>query len=169
MTAALQKSNDRDLVRAVASANETTSIAFKQMAHLLSLDLTPPALAGAFDTLKDWDDVVSDLIKSARERLLTLLKSDGEKTTDAGTLRLNVDGWALEARPQSTNYDAKRLEALLRAKGLSVDTYMTREVSYSVSPDGVARLLADGVATLDELNTTKPEARFNVMRPKKVS
>lgn len=133
---------------------------------ILSQDNLPvPVLAETFDMLKGYEDAVSDVAGVARGKLLDLLKEQG---SGESSLKLTVGGWELSARPRKTGLDAKKLEALLRAKGIDPTNYMTTKVSYEVDPARVPLLTADGKLSQAELDTCVPPTEYNLMRPKKV-
>jgi len=128
-------------------------------------NLPAPVLAETFDMLKGYEDAVSDVAGVARGKLLDMLK---EKGSGESSLKLTVGDWELSARPRKTGLDAKKLEAVLRAKGIDPTNYMTTKVTYEVDPTRAPLLIADGKLTQAELDTCVPPIEYNLMRPKKV-
>lgn len=132
---------------------------------LSQTNLPVPVLAETFDMLKGYEDAISDVAGVARGKLLDLLK---EKGSGESSLKLTVGDWELSARPRKTGLDAKKLEALIRAKGIDPTNYMTTKVTYEVDPARTELLIADGKLTQAELDTCVPPIEYNLMRPKKV-
>lgn len=128
-------------------------------------NLPVPVLAETFDMLKGYEDALSDVAGVARGKLLDMLKEQG---SGESSLKLTVGEWELSARPRKTGLDSKKLEALLRAKGIDPAAYMTAKVTYEVDPTRTELLTRENRVTQDELNTCIPPTEYNLMRPKKV-
>ncbi len=152
----------------VQTAETSFNNAFTAFAAALSHELTPKVLVPVFMSLKLAEDNLEDLKVNVRNRMLAFILQNGKVATETGTKRVETDGWLLEARPQKTGVDAKKLEAALRARDLPVEKYMTATVTYSVDEEGIGKLLGEGKLTKDELETCKHEVKFNVQRPKRV-
>ena len=90
----------------------------------------------------------------------------GAIVTEGGTRRLVEGGWQLEIRPRNDKPQSKNVEALLRAKGLSPDTYMGRKVTYEYVPEMLSTLLHSGDVTQDELAACKGPESWTVITPK---
>jgi hypothetical protein len=141
---------------------------FKALAGLLATDQPPEVLSQVFDTLKEWSSNISDLEKNARTRLLEAIQEKGEVKTEAGSKTLEVGGWLLELRPQRGGYNAKKVEALIRAKGLEPKRYMVQEVIYKLDTELLNQAVAQAALTPAELETCKDEQTFALQRPKRV-
>lgn len=128
-------------------------------------NLPAPVLAETFDMLKGYADAIDDVAGVARSKLLDMLK---EKGSGESSLKLVVGDWELSARPRKTGLDAKKLESLLRAKGIDPTAYMTTKVTYEVDPTRTELLTRDNRLTQAELDTCVPPLEYNLMRPKKV-
>lgn len=92
----------------------------------------------------------------------------GKVVTEAGTKRLERDGFSWEIRPTKTGYDPKKVEAGLRAQGLNPAEHMTTEVSYSVDVPKLDALVAAEKLTADELKDWKYDPSWAVQPPKKL-
>lgn len=141
---------------------------FKALAKYLSTPLTKPEMAEVFDQLKVWEEDFEALAKNARDSILALIKADGQKVTDTGTLRLEVGGWKLEAQPQRTGYDAKKVEAFLRGRQMDPANYMDAEITYKVNPGKLLVLIQSGKLSEAEAETLKHDLSYRVIRPKRV-
>ena len=164
-TAALTKSKPAAIVPSEAMQKAGADYLTAASLILSQDNLPVPVLAETFDMLKGYEDAISDVAGVARGKLLDLLREQG---SGESSLKLTVGGWELSARPRKTGLDAKKLEALLRAKGIDPTMYMTTKVSYEVDPARVPLLTADGKLTQAELDTCVPPLEYNLMRPKKV-
>lgn len=143
-------------------------VGFKALARYLSSPLTKPEMAAAFDQLKVWEEDFEALAKSARDSVLNLIKTEGERVTDTGTLRLETDGWRLEAQPQRTGYDSKKVEAFLRGRQMDPANYMDTEIIYKVNPGKLLVLIQTGKLSEAEAETLKHDLSYRVIRPKRV-
>lgn len=132
---------------------------------LSQTSLPTPVLVETFDQLKGYEDAVADVVGVARGKLLDIVKAQGSGDS---SLKLNVGGYEVSARPRKTGLDAKKLEALLRAKGMDPAAHMTTKVTYEVDAAKAEVLVGMGKLTSDELNTCIPPLEYNLMRPKKV-
>ena len=130
--------------------------------------LAPTEVAAAYETLYTVEKALERTMSMAKAHLVTLLKQQGEKVTDAGTLRMEYGGFTVEARPTRTGYDPKKLEALLSAKGQPLNRFMEQRVTYAVSDDGIKRALEQRVLTTAELDTVKYGESFSLQPLKPV-
>ena len=65
-----------------------------------------------------------------------------------------------------SGYDPKKIEALLRAKGMSPQGIMQQEIKYTMAEDTIAKMA--GKTTPAELEACKHDAKYSVLRPKTV-
>jgi hypothetical protein len=169
----VKKEESKEIQKTISPAQiqlveEVVNSSLTKVAELLTLDLKPGVLTDLFASLKQWEDNLKDLAQNGRDRLLSQVLIKGDVVTAAGTRRWEVDGWELEARPQRTGIDSKKLEALLRAKNLDPSKHMESVITYKVSDLGVSNLLKDKLATQDEIEACHYELAYNLQRPKKV-
>ncbi len=80
-----------------------------------------------------------------------------------------VEGWHLEARPQhgEGSIDHKKLEGLLRAKGLDPTHYMDTVITFKFNPDKVDTIRTK--LSQAELDTCKMQMSYAVQRPKRIN
>lgn len=153
---------------ALQVATESMQVGLRGAADVLSHELAPLELAAVQGKLKGWSDAIEALCKSARDRMLALIKEKGQKETDAGTLRYREGGMVFEARPLKTGLDPKKVEALLRAKGVThIEQYMTPTISYTMNDATRSLILRDGKMTEAELDTCRYGESYAVQTPKK--
>lgn len=124
---------------------------------------------------------VADII---RGRALAAMQAAPTEVTPNGTIKVKyitlTGAMAVkEARNQKSGLDPKLVEAQLRARSLSVQTYMQEQVKFGIIDSDLAkatntktteqRLLDDGVFTYDELQTLKHKPQLAVYPSKMVS
>lgn len=133
------------------------------------LTATPPEVTAVMVQLKTWTKAIKDISDVARALLIAHLQKEGKQTTEKGSLGLEVGGFKLEARPTRTGYDAQKVEALLRAKELSLDTYMDKDIRYVLNETRLESAVVAGVLSKDEVETCRYEVSYALQTPKKVS
>lgn len=149
-------------------SNQILTAGLKALADHLSQDLTTFQLVNAYEVVKDMGDVVSDLSSNARDRMLKRIEQEGVVVTEKGTMRLEVDGKFIEARPMKTGFDPKKIEGLLRAKGAEVTSAMDAKVTYVINERKLQQTVAGGLITPDELETCRFTPSYAVQRPKRM-
>ena len=152
----------------LATAAATVKSALVNIADRLGNDLTTAQTTDIYSTLSQLSDVVTQLSNIAKEKLKLTILLEGERVTEAGTRRLQKDGWQLEVRPYRTGFDPKKIERLLRAKAAALITYMDSEVTYKVNSDKLLQAVTDGVFTKDELDTCKYDESWTMQPPRRV-
>ena len=150
----------------ISAARTTVEQALTPFASALRGPIKPADLAEVSEALANIETVIGDYRQVARARVLELLVEHGQVVTDKGTKRATVDGWVFEARPTKTGHDARKLEALIRAKGANPAQYMETVITYKVDENKIHSMLSDGVMTKDELDTCKPVEGWSVQTPK---
>ncbi len=156
---------------ALVQVRESITSVVQAFAETLSqVDLAPGALSEVFSEVRTWQKNFDDLYEAGRRRVLEAVLKSGTLMTETGTKRLETqEGWTLEIRPQKSGYDAKKVEAFLRAKNLSPQIHMDTVVTYAVSQAKIDALLASGGATVNELATCKHELKYAVQSPKRTA
>ncbi len=139
------------------------------VAKIVAGPATPTQMMSVMSQLKSWSSAVSDIEKIAKKQILLVLQMEGEKVTDKGSLRLEKDGVRFEARPHRTGVDPKKLEALLRAKKLNVEGWMTPTITYKVNEENVVELRTRGIITPAEYAAIQYETTMVVQQPTPVA
>lgn len=168
-TAVAVKTVDSGTSLATTTAETGVKLMLVTIAEQLSRpDVAPLELARISGSLANLTKVLADLQAAAKDRIKKLVMANGTKATDAGTKRLEQDGYVFEVRPNGTGYDGGKFEALLRAKGIDPTPYMTTNMSLSFNLEGAADAVAKGKMTKAELDSCKKEGGWSVMTPKAV-
>lgn len=145
------------------------SDAVEQIAGLLSTDLRPDQLASAQQQIKELTTALVVCEENVKKRLVAIALEEGTEATEKGTKRVTKDGWTWGVRPWRNTLDDKKVEALLRAKGLSVDTWMDKKVTYAANEDRLKDAVAKKKLTADEMETCRWDYKPVLETPKKVT
>jgi hypothetical protein len=123
----------------------------------------PEASALITEELYKVEAIIESLKETARRRLTALVVASGEVHTEAGSKRLVVGEWELEARVRDTGLDARKVEQMLRSKSKPPEAGMDAVVTYKVNP---SKLLVCGLSE-EEVNACKKEVSYTLQRPKR--
>ncbi len=160
-----------DAPRAIARMNEEALThasndidnALQTLVQALSEAKTPTVMK-VHSQLKEWATLLENVERMTKAMLVDEVTRLGTVTTEKGSRELVVGNKLLAIRPHKTGLDAKRVEALLRAKGLSVDELMDKKVTYILNDTRLASAVDNGELTKDELETCRPETTW-VLQP----
>jgi hypothetical protein len=131
-------------------------------------EIIPEKLAQGWVLVKQIEDQVERVVKTAKQQVETYIRTAGTKVTDAGTLRAVVGNIQLEARPTRTGRDPKKVEALIRAKNMDPAKWMDEERSYKVNDGKLADAVKAGKLTHAELEACRYELTYAIQKPKPV-
>lgn len=124
-------------------------------------------LAEVLTTVKSYTGVLEAAEENLKRRALPLVLKEGKVVTEKGTRRLAGDTFTLEAQPNRTGYDPKKLEALLRMNGFEPTVAMDSKVSYTVNEGKLRDFLAgEGAAAglhPDQVEATRYDASFKLL------
>jgi hypothetical protein len=158
--------NTNALSIVVQKTDESISRALADVAQLLSNPLPPPVLGGVMRALRQAkSNIEKGLEPIAKQRLIAMVKEQGTAVTDKGTMEAIVEGWRFRMKPYRTGIDPKKLEKLIRAKGLNPDNYMSKVISYSFDETGANKLVDTKKMTADELESCHYEESWTVETP----
>lgn len=145
----------------------TINGALTQLAVILSQDdLAPETLASCMAVIRDANKALTDgLEKQAKVRMIALLKEKGSKKTDKGSLELEAGGWSIVMQPYRTGLDPKKLEGVLRAKGIDPAKWMTQTISYAVNTDKARQLLDKKILSADDVENCQFNESWTVKTP----
>lgn len=184
--ASLAPSSAKD---AIDLAKAHVSDLFKSLSAALERpDLTPGELAHFRDTSSFWGSGMKKLDETAKARQERLVREQGQVTSDKGSMELVQDGYRFPLRPKKTGYDDRKVEAMLRAKGLDPSVAMHRpEAPYETDVDRLEALAKSGgivvpagvnganeplarqvSITEADLAACKHELEYAVLQPEKV-
>lgn len=147
---------------------EEASTAFANICTYVSNLIGPDApaanVANALATMKLVEKQSEAMKEYVREAAIRLLKEDGEEVGVKGTRILLVENWHLEMH-RKNGVDPKKLEKLLREKGLDPANWMTPTVKYSVDPVKCEELKKQGYLGLEEVLTLAFDESWAVQSP----
>lgn len=149
-------------------AVDRTMGGIKTLAELASAkDLAPDQVARLFALSKVIGEAVVKSIEPVlKDRVVRLLKERGTQVTEGGSRAATIDGWKLFMKPHRTGLEAKKVEGLLRAKGVrDMELYMTPDISYKVSEAGILKAVEEGLLTRDELESCRYRESWAVEVP----
>lgn len=164
---------------AIDLAKAHVSDLFKSLSAALERpDLTPGELAHFRDTSSFWGSGMKKLDETAKARQERLVREQGQVTSEKGSMELVQDGYRFPLRPKKTGYDDRKVEAMLRAKGLDPSVAMHRpEAPYETDADRLEALAhrtwdingADiPTITQADLDACKYPLEYAVLQPEKV-
>lgn len=143
--------------------------ALRAVADLLSMDLTPGAIGAIHAQLGAWEKNIKDLQSNTKQRLVALLKDKGQVVTNKGSRELLVDGYRIRCKPYRSGVDPKKLEALVRAKGLDPEQIMQQVITYDLDPVKLGIAVEKKLISSDEAATCVYDESWTLETPKKVS
>ncbi len=165
---AVQSTNALGFVSArLIKAEELFKGALTNVSSALSEKLTPEETAEVFGQVKTFGKLLEQVEKIAKAKTVELLKSVAEEVGEKGTLQYTTKtGVVLEARGSGGGYNAKLVEALLRAKELAPAKYMDQKITYTLNETKMQYGIDKKHFTQDELDTCKNERTYAVQSPK---
>lgn len=148
----------------------TINSAFTRLAEILSLETLPPAtLAATMKVLRDAKKGIDGGLEPiAKKKIIALLKDLPPKVGTKGSREMVVEGWRIPMKPYRTGTDPKKLEALIRAKGLEPGKFMSTKITYELSDDDVKKAALAKVVSGDEIESCKYEESWTVETPEPV-
>lgn len=163
---------------ALAEAKTKVSKVFEALTEVLERPvLASGDLAHMRDTFKFWSSGMSEMDKLAKERQRERVLAHGTVLPETkGSKVLEEDGWRFTLRPTKTGYDDRKVEAMLRAKGLDPEVAMHKpEVPYTCDDARLEALLGktwEGdlapTITQADLDACKVEVSYAVLQPEKI-
>lgn len=114
-------------------------------------------------TVQSFKGVVTATEAVLKLRVGKLVAARGTVVTDKGTKRFVENGWSAETQPTRTGFDPKKVESLLRMRGVRPETAMDSVVTFKVNEGKLADAVKAGVLTEDELEMLRYDIAFRVM------
>lgn len=144
-------------------AEDTFTDAMQRMSAAIIQDTDATETALIHNFTKRAEASIKSFKDNARNRLLTYILEKGTSVTEKGTLELPLsNGQVQRAVPTNTKPNDKLTERVLRAKGLSLDMYMDKEVKYCVNERKMAQLIQDEILTDAEYKQCFGEKAYRV-------
>lgn len=119
---------------AIVLADEKAKLftALNSYANALA-NLSDEQVPAAFDMTDQLRDMAEEVRTRLRDRILLYVQAKGRQLTDKGSMTAESGGFKLTAIPTRTGIDPKKLEALLRRKGIDPAVAMDATITYKVN------------------------------------
>jgi len=153
----------------VKSLGEDFNNFLKRLADYMSQPLSIAQKVGLYGLTKRLEDEVEAAAKQARQWALEQVTAKGQTVTEKGTKRLVINGMSIDAQPDRTGLDPKKVQGMLLAKNLAPEAGMNAVVSYTVNEEKLKLLVEKKLVTPDEYLNCHYTPSFKLMRPKPVS
>ncbi len=155
---------------ALVSSQDAFTYLMKDLAARLSgQSITPTTLISTVVDIKNFSKALKNMEDIAAKNLKDLVIQEGIKKEGTSQIFLQVGEYQVEARVANTKLDVVKVESMLRAKNLSIDSGMDKEISYKVNESKLADLVIRKKITSDELEACRHEVKYNLQTPKKVT
>ncbi len=144
-------------------ADEVFVEAMTRMSAAMIQECDSSEVAAIHDWTKKSEKSIQMFKDNARERLLSFILAKGEKVTDKGTLQISLDnGRVQRAIPTNTKPADRLTERMLRAKGLSIETYMNKVVKYTADERKLQTLLDTEQITTSEFKSCFDDISYRI-------
>lgn len=145
---------------ALAVRNTTVS-AMMTLADWLQR-VEPDEFGQALNLLKSLGSALEDAEGVVKARAVEMVRKQGVKETEKGTMSLTLGGHTIRAIPTRTGVDAKKLEAHLRGRGLDPAVAMDATITYKVNDGKLARAVADGTLSQSEVDGCRADTSYRL-------
>ena len=125
-------------------------------------NLQPEQVPAALDMARQMKNLSEEVHDKLRDRLLAGVKLNGVKVTEKGSLQDNVGGFKVTAIPTRTGTDPKKLETMLRAKGLDPLLCMDAEITHKFNPTKTIGAVVLGKISQADWDSCKYDPAFRV-------
>lgn len=131
------------MTNALAPQKAQLTLALRQFAEALS-NLTDEQVPVALDMARELGRLAEDTQDALKQRALLYLNVHGQVVTEKGSRQARVGGFTVTAVPTRTGLDPKKVEPLLRRRGLEPSAHMKSTIKYDVDQARIDRLVAEG-------------------------
>lgn len=97
-----------------------------------------------------------------RDRAITQLKENGSPVGEKGSLTQQLGTWTMTAIRTRSGFDPKKVEALLRRKGLDPAAWMRTTLTYAVDDEKLANLKARPDVTAADMEGCKYDESYRI-------
>ena len=150
----------------VEAVEQELDVVLQRMALVIS-KVTDAQQGEALLMVRSAGRAIEDTETVLKQRIVDFLTKNGVQTTEKGTLQASVGGFRLEVQPTRTGADPKKVEGLLRAKGLDPSLGMDAKVSYVPNDGKLADAVRNGKLTEDELASCQYALSYRLITPKR--
>lgn len=154
-------------VDSLEEATETFADICTYVSSLIGPDAPPENVADALVILKMVEKQAEAMNAYVRDAAIRLLKEKGTVVGEKGTVIMTTGDWHLEMH-RKNGTDPKKLEKLLREKGLDPEVAMTPTIKYSVNYTKVEMAKVAGNLTSEELDNCAFDESWSLQSPKHV-
>jgi hypothetical protein len=124
---------------------------------------TEEELPELYATIASYEGVLEAAKDNIKRRALPIVLNKGETVTEKGTKRLQVGGFVVEAQPNRTGYDPKKLESLLRMNGHEPTVAMDQKVTYTVNEGKLTDFVRGAALTADQVEATRYDVTYKFL------
>ena len=148
---------------AIVLADEKNKLfpALQSWATALS-NLAPEQVPAALDMARQMKNLSEEVHDKLRDKLLEGVKKNGVVVTAKGSLQDTVGGFKVIAIPTRTGVDAKKFEAMLRAKKVEPSVHMDSTITLKFNQTKADQAVGAGVITQADLDSCKYDPAFRV-------
>lgn len=145
----------------LSDTKQELQTALRSFASALA-NLTDDQIPAALELARDLGKLAEETESQLKTRCLLYLNVNGHQVTDKGSTQANVGGYRVTAIPTRTGLDPKKLEVVLRRKGLQPADAMDATVTYKVNQQKVDKLVADGGLTNADITSALYDKSFRL-------
>lgn len=162
-----------DELKVISGGNTSTSITttgdqfFIRLAKEIKAISSNEQLVACLTRMTDWGKSLEQLEGFVKNRVLELVSKNGQLSGEKGSKVLKVGDYELPIRITRTGTDPRKLELLLRNRGLDVQIAMDMSITYRVNDSKIKECLSNGTLTTDDLTKCEYEKSYSVMPPRK--
>lgn len=125
-------------------------------------NLAPEQVPAALDMARQMKTLSEEVHNKLRDKLLEGIKVNGVRVTEKGSMQDTVGGFKVTAIPTRTGVDGKKLETLLRAKGLDPGIWMDQTISYKVNEGKLLQAAEKGKLTAADVESCRYDPAYRV-------
>jgi hypothetical protein len=162
-------------LKVVSGGNSNTPITvigdqfFIRLAREIQAVTSNDQLAACMDRMASWTDSLDKLQTFVRTKVKEIVERYGEVTTEKGSKVLQTDNYEIPMRPTRTGTDPKKLERLLRNKGVDVSAAMDASITYKVNTDKIKTCLQNRMLTDEEIETCEYDKSYTLLPVKRIN
>jgi hypothetical protein len=153
-------------VDATLATKKKAEAFFKSFSAEVATAIEKGTVGYVWEPLKSWFEGFKRLEGLAKDALKKQVQHYGTPTNDKGSKKLRLEGGlVIPLVARKPEWDDKRVEALLRSKGLDPDKYMQVEKRYKTDAALLEPLIGPKLS-LDELKACRGQATYALMPAK---
>lgn len=131
--------------------------------------ITPAKLTETYELLYIYQKKLGVVLEIAKASMKKLVEEQGQQKEEGLSKSMVMGNYQVDIRPVNTKLDSKKVEALIRAKGIPIDKAMDQEISYKINESKLQELIIRKKMTADELESCRHELKYSLQPPKKIN